>query len=260
MPDLNQVKSLQKSIGGRALSQTEHAILGLRDAVLRGQYHAGERLAETDVAEHLGVSRTPVRAAMQRLTEEGLLEMLQPAGFAVREFSEEDIADAIEIRGTLEALAARMAAERGIQRSRLQELRECVARMDAALASPISHCLQLERLARYAEANERFHALILNASGSGMVQRALMRVTSLPFASPNAFVTAQASLPGSLDILRLAQMQHHDIVDALEARSGARIEALMKEHAHVAHKNLQLALRQPEALDHIPGASLVRRA
>src|SRR4051812_9244488 len=88
----------------RESSQTDRAIMGLRDAVLRGRFKAGERISEVEVAEHLGVSRTPIRAAMQRLAEEGLLEASHPTGYIVREFSEKDIFDAIEVRGTIEAL------------------------------------------------------------------------------------------------------------------------------------------------------------
>ncbi|SNT23555.1 transcriptional regulator, GntR family [Noviherbaspirillum humi] len=254
MPD---VQELKPAGAGREASQTDRAIMGLRDAVLRGRFKAGERIAEVEVAEHLGVSRTPIRAAMQRLAEEGLLEPVQPTGYMVRAFSQTDIADAIEVRGTIEALAARLAAERGVSRLLLQQMRDCVAKMDAVFDDALS---DEEQLRQYAQYNERFHALIMEASGSDMVQRALGRVVSLPFASPNAFVSAQAILPGSLAILRVAQMQHHDIVDAIEARSSARVEALVKEHSRIAHKNLELALRNADALDQVVGAPLIKRA
>jgi GntR family transcriptional regulator of vanillate catabolism len=240
----------------RESSQTARAVLGLRDAVLRGRFQAGQRLSEVEVAEHLGVSRTPVRAAMQRLAEEGLLESVQPTGYVVRAFSEADIDDAIEVRGTIEALAARLAAERGVTSPVLHEMKDCLARIDAVFSDGST---SIERLQRYATANERFHVLLMEASGSGMVQRALARVVSLPFASPNAFVLAEAQLPGSFEILKTAQMQHHDIVDAIEARAGARVEALVKEHSRIARKNLQLALRHGDAFDHVVGASLIRR-
>jgi len=241
----------------REASQTERAILGLRDAVLRGHFAPGERLSEVEVAEHLGVSRTPIRAAMQRLAEEGLLEAAQPSGYVVRLFSQHDIADAIEVRGTIEALAARMAAERGVSRFVLQQMRDCVERMDAVVDGGLP---EVEKLEQYVVFNGRLHDLILEASASSMVQRALLRVSSLPFASPNAFVIAQAQLPGSQLNMKLAQMQHHDIVDAIEARAGARVEALVKEHSRIAQKNLELALRNTDALDRVVGAPLIQRA
>lgn len=257
MSNLHDLKTPGPSGTGREASQTERAIMGLRDAVLRGHFRPGERLSEVEVAEHLGVSRTPIRAAMQRLTEEGLLDPAQPAGYIVRVFSEHDIADAIEVRGTIEALAARMAAERGVSRLVLQQMRDCVTKMYAVFENTSA---EVERLEQYAVFNERFHALILEASGSSVVQRALARVASLPFASPNAFVIAQAKLPGSLEIMRIALMQHQDIVDAIEARSSARVEALVKEHSRIAHKNLELALRHKDVLDQVVGAALIQRA
>lgn len=240
----------------RDSSQTERAILGIRDLVLHGALKAGERLSETDLAERLTVSRTPIRAALQRLEEEGLLELTQPTGYAVRSFTEADIYDAIEVRGTIEALAARMTAERGVSRLALDEMKNCLAQIDTVLAEGAT---DVTHLSRYAELNARFHTLMLGAAQSKIVTRALNRVASLPFASPNAFVLVQAKIPGSFEILKIAQTQHHDIVEAIEARAGARADALVKEHSRIARKNLELALRNTEALGQVVGAPLIRR-
>lgn len=238
-------------------SQTDRAILGIRDLVLRGEFKAGERMSETDLAERLSVSRTPIRAALQRLEEEGLLKFTQGTGYSVRGFSERDIYDAIEVRGTIEGLAARMAAERGVSRIVLGEMKECLANIDKVLADAAN---DVEHLTRYAEYNDRFHSLLLEAADSPIVTRALNRVASLPFASPNAFVLVQARIPGSFEILKIGQHQHHDIVEAIEARAGARADALAKEHSRIARKNLELALRNVDALGAVEGASLIRRS
>lgn len=240
----------------RDASLTERAVLGIRDQVLRGKLRAGERLTELGLVDLLGVSRTPVRAALQKLAEEGLLEPTQSNGYLVRNFSEAEIFDAIEVRGTLEGLAARIAAERGVPQPILEELRHCLAGIDAVLANARPGD---GHLVRYSEFNSRFHSLLLEASGSTMVARALARVVSLPFAAPDAFVSAQAKIPESLQILKTAQLQHHEILGALEARSSARVEPLVREHARIARKNLELALRNSDALDQVVGAPLIRR-
>ncbi|RJF96923.1 GntR family transcriptional regulator [Noviherbaspirillum cavernae] len=240
----------------RDSSQTDRAILGIRDLVLRGEFKGGERLAEVELAERIGVSRTPIRAALQKLEEEGLLELAQPTGYIVRRFTETDLDDAIEVRGTIEALAARLAAERGTSRVVLGQMRECLAEIDAVLAEKM---VDLEHLNRYAAANARFHQLMLEAAGSEIIERSLKRVVSLPFASPSAFVLAQSKIPDAFDLLKIAQAQHHDIVDAIGARAGARAEALVKEHARIARKNLELALLHADALDYVVGGSLIRR-
>jgi len=94
----------------RAVSQTLKALLDLRELVLRGELRPGERVSELQMVERLGVSRTPVRTALVRLQDEGLLEAIPSGGFAVKAFTEREVLEAIEIRGTLEGLAARLAA------------------------------------------------------------------------------------------------------------------------------------------------------
>ena len=80
--------------------------LHLRAAILAGELPGGARIAELTLVEKLGVSRTPIRAALMRLEQEGLLEALPNGGYAVRTFSERDVSDAIELRGTVEGLLA----------------------------------------------------------------------------------------------------------------------------------------------------------
>src|SRR5215831_7980147 len=98
--------------GNSAGSQTTKATLGLRELVFSGEIAPGDRLPEVELAERLGVSRTPLRMALQTLAHEGLLEALSGGGFVVRAFSRSDVSDAIELRGVLEGTAARFAAER----------------------------------------------------------------------------------------------------------------------------------------------------
>jgi len=112
--------TIAERTGDRSVSQTLKALLALRELVLRGELRPGERVSELQMVERLGVSRTPVRMALVRLEEEGLLDAIPSGGFAVKAFSEREVLEAIEIRGTLEGLAARLAAERGVGRSELE--------------------------------------------------------------------------------------------------------------------------------------------
>src|ERR1700674_2681953 len=153
----------------RVASQTDRALLGIREMVLRGEFNAGERLTELALVDVLGVSRTPIRTALQRLAEEGLLEAARPNGYLVRTFSEAEIFDAIEVRGAIEGLAARMAAERGVSQTLLAEMRDCISQMDEVLATAKPGD---DHLSQYAALNGRFHALLVDASGSEMAVRA----------------------------------------------------------------------------------------
>jgi GntR family transcriptional regulator, vanillate catabolism transcriptional regulator len=247
---------VQESSDDSGLSQTVKAQLRLRELIVGGELKPGHRIAELALVERLSVSRTPIRMALVRLQEEGLLEALPGGGFVVKDFSEDDIHDAIELRGTLEGLAARLAAERGVSAVLVAEARDCLARIDAVLAAPQ---LNDASFSDYVELNGRMHALLAEMSGSDLVQRQLERAKTLPFASPNSFVLTSAQSPRARDSLIVAQAQHHAVVDAIVRREGARAEALMREHARIAHQNLREALQSHHTLQQIPGASLIRR-
>jgi GntR family transcriptional regulator of vanillate catabolism len=238
------------------LSQTVKAQLQLRELIVGGELRPGQRIAELALVERIGVSRTPVRAALVRLREEGLLESLPGGGFVVKDFSEDDIQDAIELRGTLEGLAARLAAERGVSALLMSAARDCLERIDAVLEQP-----QLDDAAfsHYVELNGQFHDLLAEMSGSDLVARQLERVKTLPFASPNSFVLTSSSSPRARESLVVAQAQHRAAVEAIARREGARAEALLREHARIAQMNLHDALQSQKTLLRIPGASLIRR-
>lgn len=235
-------------------SQAVRAQLQLREMILAGELPPGERVGEVAIVEKLGISRTPIRAALVRLEQEGLLEALPHGGFAVRSFSEREVADAIELRGTLEGLLARVAAERGVPSALLGEAREALDEIDAVLARP-----QLDEadFTRYVAANGRFHAALLRMADSRVLAREVERVVRMPFASPSAFVVVQADSPQARDMFVVAQAQHRAVLDAIQRREGARAEAIMREHARIAQRNLREALRlqRPQAL---PGVALIR--
>ena len=119
-------------------SQSVKAQLRLREMILAGELPSGSRIAELTLVDKLGVSRTPIRTALMKLEQEGLLESLNNGGYAVRTFTERDVSDAIELRGTLEGLAARLAAERGCAPVLLVEARECLSKIDQLLAHAAS--------------------------------------------------------------------------------------------------------------------------
>lgn len=250
------VKNGETPADGVAVSQTVRTQVRLREMIVGGELKPGTRIAELALVERLGASRTPIRMALVRLQEEGLLAPLPGGGFTVKDFSESDIHDAIELRGTLEGLAARMAAERGVGAVLIAEARDCLERIDALLAEP---ALSEASFTGYVEQNGRFHALLAEMAGSDLVARQIERATMLPFASPNGFVLVQATGARARDTLVVAQAQHRAVVDAIVRREGARAEALMREHARIAHANLRDALQSHRTLQMVPGANLIRR-
>jgi GntR family transcriptional regulator, vanillate catabolism transcriptional regulator len=236
-------------------SQVIKAQLRLRELILAGELPSGARIAELAIVQRLGISRTPIRAALMRLEQEGLLQALPGGGYAVRSFSERDASEAIELRGTVEGLAARLAAERGAGGEALAAARECLAQIDAVLA----RCaLDDEAFLRYVDLNQKFHGMLSELAGSDVIARELDRVVNLPFASPSGFVVLQANSPQARDMLVVAQDQHRQVIDAIEAREGARAEAIMREHSRIAQRNLREAV-QAWDLDRMPGVRLISR-
>jgi GntR family transcriptional regulator, vanillate catabolism transcriptional regulator len=240
--------------GGRAAdvaSQAARALIGVREMVLRGEFARGERLSELPLVARLGMSRTPIRLALERLEHVGLLRANATGGFTVREFTLADVRDAIEVRGVLEGTAARLAAERLGGQSELEPLRRYCREMEGI------DRLTGDLFAHYMDANESFHAAVLTLSKSAMLRRMLEQAKSLPFASPSAMVFPTSVLPRSDETLAIAQEHHRAIVEAIAQNHGARAEALAREHALLARRVLEVALADRDALHSVPGRPLI---
>jgi GntR family transcriptional regulator of vanillate catabolism len=236
------------------LPQRLRATLRLRELILEGELSGGERLSEVPLAERLGVSRTPLRLALARLEHEGLLQSVPGGGFVVSMFTLEEVRDAIDLRGVLEGTAARLAAERLQDPDELEAMHGCVAQLDA-LVRPDRPTI--EAFERYVELNGRFHRLLLMLAKSRALEMAIAQVEALPFASPSAFVQVQAELPESHRILYVAQAQHRGMLESIEQGEGTRAEALAREHARLAHRNLDLVLSSQQNLARLPGGRLI---
>jgi GntR family transcriptional regulator, vanillate catabolism transcriptional regulator len=183
------------------------------------------------------------------------LQALPGGGFAVRTFTERDAADAIELRGTVEGLAARLAAERGVAEGLLAQAHECLADIDEVLGR---RALDDAAFLGYVTLNQRFHNLVCEMAGSAVIAREIERIVSLPFASPSGFVVHQANSPQSRDMLIVAQDQHRQVLDAIAQREGARAESIMREHSRIAQRNLRDVM-QGHNPERMPGVRLIRR-
>ena len=200
----------------------------LRRWLAEGRYAAGSRLAEETVAQDLGVSRTPVRLAFRTLAQEGLLESAGKRGYVVRAFSADDVRCAVEVRGALEGLAARRLCERGLDAATRALFEQCLADGDALLTRGE---LRADDIECWSAVNARFHAALVAGAGSRVVADAIARNDHLPFASADSITFEAEQLGAETRKLQVAQMQHQLIVDALLAGEGARVEALVREHA-----------------------------
>ena len=194
----------------------------------------------------LGMTRTPVRQALPALALEGLLSEHDTRGFVVRGFTASEISDAIDVRGALEGLAARQLAQRGIPKALLRDLRHCLEDGDRIFTK--KRLVESDG-APYSEMNVRFHALIVNGAGSKVICRALERNNHIPFAGPQALAFAHSDLAVTYQSLYYAHRQHHAIVQALQDGDGARVEALMREHASAVKISADVARQRSPHTD-----------
>lgn len=227
----------------------------LREMVLNGSFQPGQHIAESQMAKILGVSRTPVRLALAALEHEGLVSGAPNRGFTVSSFSLREIGDAIDVRSALKGMAARLVAEAGLSSNVAAELRRCLEAGDAILAK--GHVGRAEA-GDYEAMNVRFHAAIIDAAENQALSNALSLNDKVPFASAGAVAFQDAA--NAYQTFVLGHGQHHAIVDALENGEGARAEALMREHALIAKKSLNLLelLREGAGPVDVPGLHLVR--
>jgi GntR family transcriptional regulator of vanillate catabolism len=216
----------------------------IREMILQGQLAPSQKVVEVTLAKNLGVSRTPIRQALPVLAEEGLLVEVPSRGFEVRAFSFSEIFAAIEIRGALEGLSARMIVEQGAPRGLCRSLHECLDLGDQIFSSRTSAG---EEMARYSEMNILFHSIIVEGSGSKLISETFQRISRIPFVGVGSIVSAldKKAQIRFHDNLLFAHRQHHSMVQAIENGEGARVEALLKEHVYVAKEGINLMHSAP---------------
>ncbi|MFI3207776.1 MAG: GntR family transcriptional regulator [Eubacteriales bacterium] len=129
----------------------------LRQAILRGELKPGERLMEIQLANKLGVSRTPIREAIRKLELEGLVLMIPRKGAEVAEITEKNLRDVLEVREALEVLAVQLACERMTEES-IEELKRA--------AIEFEEIVETNDITKIAEADVQFHDVVYNATGN----------------------------------------------------------------------------------------------
>ena len=193
----------------------EGAVLdALRDAILAGEFAAGQRLVEVDLCERFGCSRFAVRAAIPVLASEGLVDVQRHRGARVRVIPLIEAIEITEVRRLLEGLTAARAAER-VTPAQAAELQDIVAEMRVAVGAA--------ELLRYSDANARLHARIraiaAHDTATSMIERLRAQLVRHQF--------SVSLIPGRPAV---SLAQHEQIVAAVVARDPAAAEAAMHDH------------------------------
>jgi DNA-binding GntR family transcriptional regulator len=193
----------------------------LRAAILGGEIAPGARLGEVELAEQLGVSRTPVREALRRLAADGLVEVLPNRGARVAQWTPDDLDEIYELRALLESHGAARAATR-IDPAEVAVLAKLCDDMDA--------CVRRARkrdLDRITALNAEFHTRILESAGTPRLLALMAAVVQVPLVSRTFHEYSAEALARSLG-------HHRELVAAMGARDPAWAESVMRSHVLAA--------------------------
>lgn len=212
-----------------AITSTEEVTNILREHIMSGQIHPGERLQQERLAKGLGVSRTPLRTALANLTSEGLLQYEANRGYTVREFDRQDIINGYAARAVLEGLAAATVASRGLEAAAIEEMEAWLDFGDEALRNGR---LDPKDIDGYRNMNVRFHDEIIHRTDNRWIAELVRQTQLIPFAS-NRMIVWQ-----DFDIMKRSHDDHHRILDAISRRDPIRADYLMREHVNFAGEYL----------------------
>ena len=207
----------------------------MREAILSGVLKPGERLMEIQLAEEMGVSRTPVREAIRKLELENFVVMIPRKGAYVAGVSLKDVADVFEIRSALEGLAAGLAAER-ITDDELEQMEQ------ALFYNSTEGELSLEQIVK---SDTNFHALVYRASRNERLVQILENLRE----QIQRFRATSLAVPGRN---KLAIEEHRTIVEALRNHDSEVAQSLAMAHIVAAENVTFEALSLNNEKDNAP--------
>ncbi|WP_323771837.1 GntR family transcriptional regulator [Antarctobacter sp.] len=197
----------------------------LLDEIREGRLMPGERLRETELAERLGVSRTPVREAIRQLEADGLVAHLPRIGASVRKLDYAEVMELYEMRAVLEGTAARLAA-RAASEVELLELAALNEQLAGAGTGP-----EASRL------NRIFHATLLDAAKNRFLARSMLSLQrALMILGPSQLYDSARAVE--------AVEEHRHLLEALMVRDGAAAETAMRAHIEAAQRMRIRTLRE----------------
>jgi DNA-binding GntR family transcriptional regulator len=201
----------------------------LRTQILEGALAPGAELIEVTLAEHLGVSRGPLREAIGRLAAEGLVTVSPRRGAVVRSLSKEEFLELYQVREALERMAVQLAVPR-LTPEHFEELASLNKEMEAHAAD--------NKVELFFEANLAFHARLLETSGNGKLQELYRQLLD----QLGRYRLRSLTLRGNL---KRSVSEHKAILRAAQRGDAERAAQLMADHIHVPQRRA-LALEEAE--------------
>lgn len=186
----------------------------LRQAILKGELEPGERLMEIQLADRLGVSRTPIREAIRKLELEGLVLMIPRKGAEVAKISEKSLRDVLEVRRSLEELAIELAC----QRMSDEDIRDLADAADAFRAA-----VQTADAMTIAETDEHYHDIIYNGTGNHRLVQILNNLREQMYRYRLEYIK-------DADKRQILVVEHDHILKAIKERHVVEAKAAIREH------------------------------
>lgn len=200
----------------------------LRDAIIVGELRPGERLMEVKLAEKMGVSRTPVREAIRKLELEGLVDMIPRKGAHVADLSVKDIVDVLEVRASLDGLAALLAAER-ITDEEIDELNH--------VNSQFVSFLQKENLQGSIKKDVEFHEIIYRSSRN---EKLIQIVSNLREQVQRFRVIYLKDYVNPKEL----EKEHKDIIDAICSKDSEISRKVAQNHIKSQQESIINAIKR----------------
>ena len=186
----------------------------LRQAILRGELKPGERLMEIQLANKLGVSRTPIREALRKLELEGLVNMVPRKGAEVADITEKSLRDVLEVRKALEELSVQLACEK-ITEEEIEELKRVAERFKDTLND--------QDVTKIAEADVAFHDVIYTATDNQKLILLLNNLREQMYRYRVEYLKKEEAYPQLI-------AEHEELIDNISKRNKEEATRIMCEH------------------------------
>jgi DNA-binding GntR family transcriptional regulator len=209
----------------------------LRELIISNVLRAGQKLVDRDLAEQLGVSRTPVREALGRLAMMDLVEARSRQGYYVKEYSAKQVSDLYEFRKMLEVHAARLAAQNS-QPSHLREFDRILADSEKLAADPTNYAdmLRLEL---------ELHELIARASGNASLHQTIQNLMDKVM----GFIWIEATT--DKEMLAAAHSDHRALINLIKEKNAEGAADRIRVHIENAQKTLESAFQARDDLRNV---------
>lgn len=209
-------------------SSVDYVYDEIRSLIMTKNFLPGQRLPEISIAKRLEVSRTPVREALRKLANEGLVVLIPNGGARLASPSKQEIQDAFELRVYLECLAARKAAQN------ITPVQICLLEEQIQAEEQIFEEKDLEG---YLEVNQAFHSIIAEASGNILLNEYISNILSRTFVYM-VFFESFFDFDSNPSL-----QEHREIVEALRNRNEELVVKLLQDHISITEKQIEDLLK-----------------